>query len=64
MLHARDVARWLDPTIKDADQVIDLLGPYPAQEMNSRPVSRRVIRPDNEGPDLIEVDNSVPELWT
>jgi putative SOS response-associated peptidase YedK len=64
MLHARDVSRWLDPTLMDVQQVADLLGPYPAQEMEARPVSRRVSSPDNEGPELIEVDNSVPELWS
>jgi putative SOS response-associated peptidase YedK len=64
MLHARDVPRWLDPTITEAEQVTDLLGPYPANEMELRPVSKRVSSPNNEGPELIQVDNSTPELWT
>jgi putative SOS response-associated peptidase YedK len=63
MLHARDVARWLDPTITDADAVADLLAPYPAEEMGSHPVSTRVSDPNNEGPDLIEPDEAVRELW-
>ena len=54
MLHARDVPRWLDPAIREPAQVLDLLGPYPADEMASRPVSRLVSNPDNEGPGLIE----------
>jgi len=63
MLHARDVARWLDPTVKDGDAVADLLAPYPAEEMESHPVSKRVSDPNNEGPELIELDDSVRELW-
>jgi putative SOS response-associated peptidase YedK len=64
LLHARDVPRWLDPTITQPEQVTDLLGPYPANEMTSHPVSRRVSSPDNEGPDLIKLDDSVRELWS
>lgn len=64
MLHARDVSRWLDPMRKDPQEIVDLLGPYPAQEMEARPVSKRVSSPDNEDPALIEEDDSVPELWT
>jgi putative SOS response-associated peptidase YedK len=64
LLHARDVPRWLDPAITEPNAVSELLGPYPADEMESRPVSRRVSNPDNEGPELIQVDNSVPELWS
>ena len=52
LLHARDVPRWLDPAVKDAPQLTDLLGPYPAREMESRPVSRRVSDPNSEGPIL------------
>jgi hypothetical protein len=32
--------------------------------MAARPVSRRVSNPDNQGPELIALDDSVPELWT
>ena len=64
LLHARDVARWLDPTTTEVDKIIDLLAPYPAGEMESRPVSKRVSNPDSEGPELIRVDDSTPELWS
>ncbi|MDQ5848610.1 MAG: SOS response-associated peptidase [Pseudomonadota bacterium] len=64
MLHARDVARWLDPAVKRVDAIADLLAPYPAQEMASHPVSKSVNDPNNEGPELIEVDDSVRELWS
>ena len=60
LLHARDVPRWLE----NSTNVEDLLRPYPAKEMQARPVSRRVSNPDNEGPELISLDDSVPELWT
>ncbi len=60
LLHARDVPRWLE----NSTDVEDLLQPYPAKEMEARPVSRRVSNPDNEGPELIALDDSVPELWT
>jgi putative SOS response-associated peptidase YedK len=63
MLHAGDVPRWLDPTITEVDQVTGLLGPYPADEMESRAVSRRVSSPNSEGPELIELDDSARELW-
>jgi putative SOS response-associated peptidase YedK len=64
LLHARDVPRWLDPALTDAGQVSDLLGPYPAEEMELRPVSRRVSDPASEGPELIRRDDSNPELWS
>jgi putative SOS response-associated peptidase YedK len=60
LLHAHDVPRWLG----NSTNVEDLLRPYPAKEMEARPVSRRVSNPDNEGPELIALDDSVPELWT
>jgi putative SOS response-associated peptidase YedK len=64
LLNARDVPRWLDAALQEPQAVTDLLAAYPAQEMESRPVSRRVSNPDSEGPELIQVDNSVPELWS
>jgi putative SOS response-associated peptidase YedK len=59
LLHAGDVARWLDPV---TPEVKDLLAPYPADEMDSRPVSRRVGDPNSEGPALIEFDDSASEV--
>ena len=54
LLHASDVERWLDPAITEPEAVTDLLGPYPAEAMASRPVSMRVSNPQNEGAALIE----------
>jgi putative SOS response-associated peptidase YedK len=62
LLHARDVPAWLDPTHTDAARLKDLLAPYPAVEMDARPVSRRVSNPDSEGPALIEFDDSALEV--
>jgi putative SOS response-associated peptidase YedK len=64
LLNARDVPRWLDPVMNAPEAVDDLLGPYPAEKMESRPVSRRVSVATSEGPELIQVDKSVPELWS
>jgi putative SOS response-associated peptidase YedK len=64
LLHARDVPRWLDPAMAQPAQLADLLAPFPAEEMTSRPVSKRVSNPDNEGPELIKADNATPELWS
>jgi putative SOS response-associated peptidase YedK len=63
MLPARDVPRWLDPAIAQRAELADLLAPYPADKMISRPVSKRVSHPESEGPELIEADDSAPELW-
>jgi len=63
MLHARDCLRWLDPAVTEANAVTALLRPYPAEEMEAHPVSRRVNAPENEGPGLIELDATVRELW-
>ncbi|HUQ25694.1 MAG TPA: SOS response-associated peptidase [Burkholderiales bacterium] len=63
LLHARDVQRWLDPAINDAEAIADLLGPYPADEMAAHPVSRSVSDPRSEGAELIKPDDSARELW-
>ncbi len=51
-------AVWLDPTIQDPAQLLPLLTPYPAQEMDAYPVSRMVNSPDHDTVDCI-----VPEGW-
>jgi putative SOS response-associated peptidase YedK len=51
LLNARGVGRWLDPALTE---VHDLLKTYPAHEMASHPVSRRVSDPNSEGESLIE----------
>ena len=47
-------AVWLDPAIQDPAKLLPLLKPYPAEEMETYPVSRWVNRPDHDGPECIE----------
>ncbi|MBN1679470.1 MAG: SOS response-associated peptidase [Anaerolineae bacterium] len=47
-------AAWLDPTQTVTANVLPLLQPYPAGQMTGYPVSRRVNRPTNDDPSLIE----------
>lgn len=44
--------RWIDGEVL-ADEVQDLLAPFPPQEMNAHPVSTYVNSPRNEGPECI-----------
>jgi putative SOS response-associated peptidase YedK len=56
ILHQRDEEAWLD-TKTPLTTVLDLLKPYPADEMVSYSVSRAVNSPRNDDPTLItEVD--------
>ena len=54
ILKPEDYQRWLHPGEQDAADLTDLLKPYPAQEMEARPVSRTVNNPKNDSPDCIE----------
>jgi putative SOS response-associated peptidase YedK len=53
ILDPKDYGRWLDGDLP-ASTVGDLLKPYPAESMEVWPVSTRVNRPGNDGPELIE----------
>ncbi len=46
-------ATWLDPAIQRAADVLPLLVPYSAADMEAYPVSRSVNSPENNSPDLI-----------
>lgn len=54
ILHEPDEQEWLDPEVTDPLQVERLLVPYPADEMEAFPVSRKVGNTRNNSPDLIE----------
>jgi putative SOS response-associated peptidase YedK len=54
ILHRDDEEEWLDPEVEDPARVMRFLGPYPAEEMEVVPVSRKVNNARNDGPDLIE----------
>jgi hypothetical protein len=53
---------WIQ-AITDAGQVIDLLGPYPAEEMAARPGIQGGEQSGQRGPELIAEDSAAPELW-
>ena len=45
--------RWLDPAEVPAEKLEDLLQPFPAEQMEAFPVSRRVNNPKTDSPDCI-----------
>jgi putative SOS response-associated peptidase YedK len=47
-------AAWLDPHETNAGEVVDLLQPYTASEMEAYPVSSAVNSVRNQGPELVE----------
>ena len=49
-----DYELWLDPEVREPDQLLPLLVPYPAEDMEAYPVSRRVNSPSNNEPDCVE----------
>jgi len=54
ILKPEDYQRWLDPAEHDPADLTDLLKPYPASEMEARPISRAVNNPKNDSRDCIE----------
>ena len=57
----RDYDRWLEPG-GGARPPVELLRPYPAEQMNAWPVSERVGNVRNNDPQLLEPDSQVPQL--
>jgi putative SOS response-associated peptidase YedK len=50
----RDAERvWLDPTVQDPARLLPLLVPYPADEMETYPVSTKVNNPAHDGPECV-----------
>ena len=54
ILHQMDYDIWLSAYEKPSDQLVPLLKPYPASEMESHPVSTLVNRPQNDEARVIE----------
>ena len=54
ILHPEDYEMWLDPDFDEKEPLTTLLKPYPASEMEAYPVSRRVNKPSNNQPEVIE----------
>jgi putative SOS response-associated peptidase YedK len=52
ILHEADEEGWLDHATPQSD-LLDLLRPYPAEQMKIRPVSKQVNSIRNDSPDLI-----------
>jgi putative SOS response-associated peptidase YedK len=53
---------WIDPELRDADLLRDLLRPAPDDMLSLRPVSSRLNKVDNEGPDLLVADDAPEQL--
>ena len=53
ILRKKDEARWLDPQITYAKEVLPLLKPYPTDEIKCVRVSVKVNSPKNDTPDCI-----------
>ena len=45
---------WLEPDNDDREELLSMLTPYPAEEMEAYPVSKRVNRPANDEPGVLE----------
>ncbi len=54
ILHPEEYDLWLDPDFDEKEPLTSLLKPYPADAMEAYPVSRRVNKPSNNGPSVLE----------
>ena len=54
ILPAENYAAWLDPGFDEKEALRDLLKPYPSEAMEAYAVSRRVNRPANNEPGVVE----------
>jgi putative SOS response-associated peptidase YedK len=54
ILHPQDYEMWLDPDFDEREPLTTLLKPFPAEAMEAYPVSRKVNRPANNDPEVIE----------
>lgn len=54
ILAPEDYESWLDPGNQDTHSLQQALRPWPAERMEGWPVSRRVNRPTNDGPELVQ----------
>jgi putative SOS response-associated peptidase YedK len=54
ILPPEDYAMWLDPDFDEKELLTSLLKPYPADAMEAYPVSRRVNKPSNNEPSVVE----------
>ncbi len=54
ILPHEDYELWLDPAVREPEELLPLLAPYPADDMEAYPVSRMVNSPSNDDPGCIE----------
>jgi putative SOS response-associated peptidase YedK len=54
MLKNANCRKWISPGETPPEELLQLLAPYPAEEMTAYPVSSLVGSPANQGPDLIK----------
>ena len=54
ILPPEDYEMWLDPDFDEREPLTTLLQPFPAEAMEAYPVSRRVNKPSNNEPGVIE----------
>ncbi len=54
ILDPKDYDLWLDPQVQDAERLLPLLKPFPAEKMGVHPVSSVVNSPAHESPDCIK----------
>jgi putative SOS response-associated peptidase YedK len=54
ILHPEDYEMWLDPDFDEREPLTTLLKPFPADAMEAYPVSRRVNKPSNNEPGVME----------
>ncbi len=54
VLHPENYGVWLDPDFDEKDPLKDLLKPFSSEEMEAYMVSRRVNKPSNNEPSVVE----------
>lgn len=54
ILHPKEYALWLEAAARERGSLIELLRPYPAEEMVGYPVSASINSPRNQGAELIK----------
>ncbi|HEY2990640.1 MAG TPA: SOS response-associated peptidase family protein, partial [Candidatus Binatia bacterium] len=63
ILRTEDEERWLDPQLRRPQQLLAMLKPYPAEEMEGYEVSRAVNSPLNDGPECVAAFVEQPSLY-
>jgi putative SOS response-associated peptidase YedK len=61
ILPHEDYELWLDPDVREPEELLPLLAPCLVVDMQAYPVSRRVNRPSNSGPGCIEPQRKEPD---